>query len=199
MPIFPPANRRCAIASASISASRCRWSAIWGRPAWSRRSRRAARSRPGAGRGRLRRARVGGRRSRVAERRRSSPGCRLSNASDHPAGLPVFAIARPHPDAIVKDVEMWSVRVAGWGVRPAQALASLAEAVAVPDRGFDGAALLVPVPRGQNARRNRRTRWSGRRVGAQPGSRRQPRQALYGRRRCRGDCQSRSAIREPSL
>ena len=64
---------------------------------------------------------------------------------DHPAGLPVFAIARPHPDAIVADVAMWSVRVAGWGARPAQALASLAEAVAVPDRGFDGAALLVPV------------------------------------------------------
>jgi chorismate mutase len=65
---------------------------------------------------------------------------------DHPAGLPVFAIARPHPDAIVSDVKMWSIRVAGWGPRPAQALASLAEAVAVPDRGFDGAALLVAVP-----------------------------------------------------
>jgi chorismate mutase len=69
--------------------------------------------------------------------------------ADHPAGLPVFAIARPHPDAIVTDVEMWSVRVAGWGAKPAQALASLAEATAVPDRGFDGAALLVTVPRGQ--------------------------------------------------
>jgi chorismate mutase len=69
---------------------------------------------------------------------------------DHPAGLPVFAIARPHPDAIVSDVKMWSVRVAGWGPRPAQALASLAEAVAVPDRGFDGAALLVPVPEGRS-------------------------------------------------
>jgi chorismate mutase len=68
---------------------------------------------------------------------------------DHPAGLPVFAIARPHPDAIVDDVEMWSIRVAGWGPRPAQALASLAAAEAVPDRGFDGAALLVPVPQGQ--------------------------------------------------
>jgi chorismate mutase len=64
----------------------------------------------------------------------------------HPAGLPVFAIARPHPDAIVSDVRMWSVRVAGWGRRPAQALASLAEAVVVPDRGFDGAALLIAVP-----------------------------------------------------
>src|SRR5262249_59630275 len=30
---------------------------------------------------------------------------------DHPAGLPVFAIARPHPDAIVHAVEMWSIRV----------------------------------------------------------------------------------------
>jgi chorismate mutase len=69
---------------------------------------------------------------------------------DHPAGLPVFAIARPHPDAIVTDVKMWSVRVAGWGPRPARALASLAEAVVVPDRGFDGAALLIPVPRGQS-------------------------------------------------
>lgn len=68
---------------------------------------------------------------------------------DHPAGLPVFAIARPHPDAIVNDVEMWSIRVAGWGPRPAQALASLAEAVVVPDRAFEGAALLVPIPQGR--------------------------------------------------
>ncbi len=68
---------------------------------------------------------------------------------DHPAGLPVYAIARPHPDAIVKDVEVWSIRVAGWGARPAQALANLVDAVAVPDRGFDGAALLVPVPQGR--------------------------------------------------
>ena len=68
---------------------------------------------------------------------------------DHPAGLSVFAIARPHPEAIVNDVEMWSIRVAGWGPRPAHALASLAEAVVVPDRGFDSAAVLVPVPQGQ--------------------------------------------------
>ena len=70
----------------------------------------------------------------------------LAGAGYHPAGLPVFAIARPHPDAIVSDVEIWSVRVAGWGRRPAQALTSLTEATVVPDRGFDGAALLVPVP-----------------------------------------------------
>jgi chorismate mutase len=68
---------------------------------------------------------------------------------DHPAGLPVYAIARPHPDAIVRDVEMWSIRVAGWGKRPAQALAALSETVAVPDRGLDSAVLLVPVPQGR--------------------------------------------------
>jgi chorismate mutase len=68
---------------------------------------------------------------------------------DHPAGLPVFAIARPHPDAIVKDVEIWNVRVAGWGPRPAQALAGLVDATVAADRGFDSAALLIPVPAGQ--------------------------------------------------
>ena len=35
--------------------------------------------------------------------------------ADHPAGLPVFGIARPNPDALVTDVEVWSVRVSGWG------------------------------------------------------------------------------------
>jgi len=67
--------------------------------------------------------------------------------ADHPAGLPVYAIARPHPDAIVTDVEMWSVKISGWGARPAQALAVLTEAMAVPDTAFDGAALLIAVPR----------------------------------------------------
>jgi hypothetical protein len=69
---------------------------------------------------------------------------------DHPAGLPVFAVARPHPDAVVNDVKMWSIRVAGWGPRPAQALASLADALAVPEGNFDGAALLVTVPEGRS-------------------------------------------------
>ena len=66
--------------------------------------------------------------------------------ADHPAGFPVFGIARPHPDAIVTDVEMWSIKVSGWGPAPAQALAGVAEAIAVPDGAFDGAALLVSVP-----------------------------------------------------
>jgi chorismate mutase len=69
---------------------------------------------------------------------------------DHPAGLPVFAIARPHPDAIVTDVEIWSVRVSGWGPKTAQAVSALAEVIAVPQGAFDGAALLVSVPQGLN-------------------------------------------------
>jgi chorismate mutase len=68
---------------------------------------------------------------------------------DHPAALPVFAIARPHPEAVVTDVEMWSIRVAGWGARPAQAVAGLVETTAVPDRVSDGAALLASLPRGR--------------------------------------------------
>jgi len=66
--------------------------------------------------------------------------------ADHPAGLPVFAIARPNKDAIVKDVEMWSIQVAGWGPKVAQAVTALTDVVAVPNRAFDGAALLVSVP-----------------------------------------------------
>ena len=53
------------------------------------------------------------------------------------------------PDALVTDVETWSVRVAGWGPAVSRALDPTAEVVAVPDRAFDGAALLVSVPKGQ--------------------------------------------------
>jgi chorismate mutase len=65
---------------------------------------------------------------------------------DHPAALPVYAIARPQKDALVTDVAMWSIRVAGWSARAAQALAARAEGIAMPDRALDGAALLVAVP-----------------------------------------------------
>jgi chorismate mutase len=68
--------------------------------------------------------------------------------ADHPAGLQVFAIARPNPDALVTDVETWSVRVAGWGPAVARTLDSSTEVIAVPDHAFDGAALLVSVPKG---------------------------------------------------
>ena len=150
MRIFPPGNRRCAIANGSISASRCRWSDIWDRPASSR---RWPSTPSDLGLVPIQASASGGAWWAALEAD-TAPKiiARLPfvEREDHPAGLPVFAIARPHPDAVVTDVAMWSLRVAGWGARPAQALASLAEAVVVPDRGFDGAALLIPVPQGQS-------------------------------------------------
>lgn len=68
--------------------------------------------------------------------------------ADHPAALPVFVISRVADDAIVTEVEMWSVRISGWNADIARAVAPLAEIVAVPDTAFDGAALLVSVTGG---------------------------------------------------
>src|SRR5215216_7975947 len=68
--------------------------------------------------------------------------------ADHPAALPVFVISRAADDAMVREVEVWSVRIAGWGPGPARALTELAEVIAVPDRTFDGAALMISVPQG---------------------------------------------------
>jgi chorismate mutase len=66
--------------------------------------------------------------------------------ADHPAALPVFVISRVADDAMVTDIEMWSIRVSGWNANVARALSPLAEIIAVPDGTFDGAALLVSVP-----------------------------------------------------
>jgi chorismate mutase len=68
--------------------------------------------------------------------------------ANHPAGLPVFVISRAAAESMVKEVEVWSVRVAGWSTAAAHAVDPLAETIAVPDRAFDGAALLVSVPPG---------------------------------------------------
>ncbi|MGA0562055.1 chorismate mutase [Ancylobacter sp. VNQ12] len=68
--------------------------------------------------------------------------------ADHPAGLPVFCIAHPVTDGAVTEVETWSLHVAGWSAQAARALAPLAEVIAVPDRGLDGAALLASIPVG---------------------------------------------------
>jgi chorismate mutase len=70
--------------------------------------------------------------------------------ADHPAGLPVLAIARPHPDAVIRDVTMWSMKVSGWTGNAARAASALlAELIAIPEGSFDGAALLVSVPQGK--------------------------------------------------
>jgi hypothetical protein len=65
--------------------------------------------------------------------------------ADHPAALPVFVISRVADDAMVTDIEMWSIRVSGWNAEVARAVSPFADVVAVPDGTFDGAALLVSV------------------------------------------------------
>ena len=65
---------------------------------------------------------------------------------NHPAAMPVFVVSRVAPEAMVREVEMWSVRVSGWNAAVARALAPFAEIIAVPDATSDGAALLVSVP-----------------------------------------------------
>src|ERR1700687_1331690 len=66
---------------------------------------------------------------------------------DHPAALPVFVLSRVAADAMATDAPVWSVRVSGWGAGHAEALSALADFIAVPDRAFDGAALLITLPR----------------------------------------------------
>jgi chorismate mutase len=68
--------------------------------------------------------------------------------ADHPAALPVFVVSRAAADAMVTETEVWSMRVAGWRAPAASALATRADIIAVPDKAFDGAALLVSVPQG---------------------------------------------------
>ena len=65
---------------------------------------------------------------------------------DHPAALPVFVLSRVAADAMATDMSVWSVRVSGWSAKAAQALAAEADFIAVPDRAFDGAALLMSLP-----------------------------------------------------
>ena len=67
--------------------------------------------------------------------------------ADHPAALPVFVVSRVAADAMATEAAVWSVRVSGWGAGSAQALSRFADFIAVPDRAFDGAALLVTLPK----------------------------------------------------
>jgi chorismate mutase len=67
--------------------------------------------------------------------------------ADHPAALPVFVVSRVAADAMATEAGVWSIRVSGWGSGPAQALQTKADFIAVPDRAFDGAALLVTLPK----------------------------------------------------
>ena len=49
---------------------------------------------------------------------------------------------------MVTETEVWSMRVSGWSAASVNTVAGLADVIAVPDRAFDGAALLVSVARG---------------------------------------------------
>lgn len=66
--------------------------------------------------------------------------------ADHPAALPVFVVSRAADDAMVPDIETWSIRVSGWNADIARAISPLAEVIAVSDTAFDGAALLASIP-----------------------------------------------------
>jgi hypothetical protein len=77
--------------------------------------------------------------------------------ADHPAALPVFVISRVADDAMVTEVQTWSVRVAGWNADVARAVSPLAEIVAVPDTAFDGAALLASITSGDGLERLKAT------------------------------------------
>jgi chorismate mutase len=68
--------------------------------------------------------------------------------ADHPAALPVFVVSRAAADAMVTETEVWSLRVSGWSANAVDDLAEIADVIAVPDRAFDGAALLVSAPQG---------------------------------------------------
>jgi chorismate mutase len=68
--------------------------------------------------------------------------------ANHPAALPVLVVSRVAADAMVTEVEVWSVRVSGWSASAVNAIAPMADVIAVPDRAFDGAALLISVANG---------------------------------------------------
>jgi chorismate mutase len=68
--------------------------------------------------------------------------------ADHPAALPVFVLSRAAADAMVVETETWSMRVSGWSADAVRAVAEFADIIAVPDRAFDGAALLLSMPHG---------------------------------------------------
>ena len=136
MPTCRPATPRCATARASISASRCRSCRIWARPAWSRRSSESkgdlglvpAFAVAGAGavveRARRRQRAEDHRAAAVRRARRIiRPRCRCSWSR------------APRADAMVTEVEVWSVRVAGLERRgrPRRSRRS-PRSIAVPDR-----------------------------------------------------------------
>src|SRR5512138_2823970 len=62
---------------------------------------------------------------------------------DHPASLPLFVVSRPiAADGAINEVQVWSIKVAGWSAAAARSTSAIAESIASPHGAFDGAALL---------------------------------------------------------
>src|SRR3979490_2193427 len=72
--------------------------------------------------------------------------------ADHPAAAPVFVVSRAAADSMVREVEVWSVRVAGWSTAAIQALEPLGERIATTNRAVDGAARLISPREGRDIR-----------------------------------------------
>lgn len=65
--------------------------------------------------------------------------------ADHPAAMPVFVISRIADDALVTEIETWSLHVSGWSSAAARALSPLSDVLAVADASSGTAALLASV------------------------------------------------------
>jgi chorismate mutase len=65
--------------------------------------------------------------------------------ADHPAAMPVFVISRIADDALVTEIETWSLHVSGWTPAAARALSPLSDVLAVADAASGITALLVSV------------------------------------------------------
>ena len=65
--------------------------------------------------------------------------------ADHPAAMPVFVISRVADDALVTEIETWSLHVSGWSPAAARALSPLSDVLAVADNPSGNAALLASV------------------------------------------------------
>jgi chorismate mutase len=65
--------------------------------------------------------------------------------ADHPAAMPVFVISRIADDALVTEIETWSLHVSGWNSAAARALSPLSDVLAVADSPSSNAALLISV------------------------------------------------------
>ena len=120
-------------------------------------------------------------------RRRSSRACPLSSGPIIRLRCRFLRFRIRRQDAIAEGSAGLQRSGVGMGRGSrARACSALAEAVAVPDGAFDGAALLVSVPEGKTLVRRHRRVNAGRHFGALVGPRREPRDPLYGHRRTAG-------------